>query len=79
MIQILGGKKIVQNYANRRIRIEKVPFHFSMAIRIPIVNCLMSFFAGFVVFAYMGYLCEITGQNMDNIIEAGKTRSQLSY
>ena len=48
-----------------------------MAIAIPLINCLTSFFAGFVVFAYMGYLSEITGQNIDNIIEAGKTKGKL--
>ena len=46
---------------------------------IPIVNCLTSFFAGFVVFAYMGYISEITGQNIDNIIEAGIRNHHYQY
>ena len=41
------------------------------AILIPVANCLTSFFAGFVIFSYMGYLSKITGQDIDNIIQAG--------
>lgn len=38
---------------------------------IPVCNCLTSFFAGFVIFSYMGYLSYITGQDIDNIVQAG--------
>jgi len=41
------------------------------SIFIPIANNLTSFFAGFVIFAYMGYLSHVTGQNIENIIQAG--------
>ena len=39
---------------------------------IPLLNCLTSFFAGFVIFSYMGYLSFITGQDIQNIVQAGK-------
>ena len=44
---------------------------FRNAIIVPLANCVTSFFAGFVIFAYMGYLSHITGQNIDDIIQAG--------
>ena len=46
---------------------------------IPAANCLTSFFAGFVIFAYMGYLSHITGQDIDNIIEAGQGLAYVVY
>ena len=49
------------------------------AIMIPATNCLTSFFAGFVIFAYMGYLSHITGQDIDNIIEAGQGLAFVVY
>lgn len=49
------------------------------AIMIPAANCLTSFFAGFVIFAYMGYLSHITGQDIDNIIEAGQGLAYIVY
>lgn len=49
------------------------------AIIVPVVNCLTSFFAGFVIFAYMGYLSHITGQDIDNIIEAGQGLAFVVY
>ena len=42
------------------------------AILVSFSNCVTSFFAGLVVFSYMGYLSHITGQNIDNIVQAGK-------
>jgi len=38
---------------------------------IPIINWLTSFFAGFVIFAYMGYLSFVTGQDIKTIATAG--------
>lgn len=49
------------------------------AITIPLANCLTSFFAGFVIFAYMGYLSHVTGQNIDNIVEAGQGLAFIVY
>lgn len=49
------------------------------AIVIPLANCLTSFFAGFVIFAYMGYLSHLTGQNIENIIEAGQGLAFVVY
>lgn len=41
------------------------------AIFVSLSNCLTSVFAGFVVFAYIGYLANITGQSIDDVIQAG--------
>ena len=49
------------------------------AVAIPLANCLTSFFAGFVVFAYMGYLSHITGQDISNIIESGQGLAYVVY
>ena len=49
------------------------------AISIPLANCLTSFFAGFVIFAYMGYLSNITGQDIEKIIEAGQGLAFVVY
>lgn len=51
----------------------------NIAIMIPAANCLTSFFAGFVIFSYMGYLSHITGQDIDNIIEAGQGLAFVVY
>lgn len=49
------------------------------AIIIPLANCITSFFAGFVIFAYMGYLSHVTGQDIDNIIQAGQGLAYVVY
>lgn len=49
------------------------------AILIPLANCLTSFFAGFVIFAYMGYLSKITQQDIGNIIQAGQGLAFVVY
>jgi SNF family Na+-dependent transporter len=49
------------------------------AIFIPFANCVTSFFAGFVIFAYMGYLSHVTGQDIDNIIQAGQGLAYVVY
>lgn len=49
------------------------------AMIIPFANCITSFFAGFVIFAYMGYLAEITGQKIENVIEAGQGLAFVVY
>ena len=46
---------------------------------IPALNCLTSFFAGFVIFAYMGYLSKVTGQDIGNIVQAGQGLAFVVY
>ena len=41
------------------------------AILISISNCATSVFAGFVVFAYMGYLSHTTGLAIDKVVQQG--------
>ena len=42
------------------------------AILVSLTNCIISIFAGFVVFAYMGHLAYLTGKNIETIVQAGK-------
>lgn len=49
------------------------------SILIPLLNCLTSFFAGFVIFSYMGYLSFITGQDIGNIVQAGQGLAFVVY
>jgi hypothetical protein len=38
------------------------------SIILAILSCLTSIFCGFVIFPYIGYLSEITGQPIQNVI-----------
>lgn len=49
------------------------------AIIIPVANCVTSFFAGFVIFAYMGYLSENTGQDIGDVVQAGQGLAYVVY
>lgn len=49
------------------------------AISIPVMNCLSSFFAGFIIFSYMGYLSYLTQQDISNIIQAGQGLAFVIY
>ncbi len=49
------------------------------AILVSFSNCVTSFFAGLVVFSYMGYLSYLTGQNIDNIVQAGQGLAYVVY
>jgi len=49
------------------------------AIFISLSNVFTSFFAGFVIFAYMGYLSEITKQDIGDIFQAGQGLSFVVY
>lgn len=49
------------------------------AVVIPLANSLTSFFAGFVIFSYMGYLSEITGQEIADFIQAGQGLAFVVY
>ena len=44
-----------------------------------ISNCLTSVFAGFVVFAFLGYLSHVTGQPVDKVVQAGQGLSFVVY
>jgi len=46
---------------------------------VSVANALTSIFAGFVVFAYMGYLSKITGQSIDRVIQSGQGLSFIVY
>jgi len=51
------------------------PFHKNVmknAILVSLTNCIISIFAGFVVFAYMGHLAFLTGKNIETIVQAGQ-------
>ena len=39
---------------------------------VSIANVLTSIFAGFVIFAYLGYLSYITGQEVEDVVSEGK-------
>lgn len=49
------------------------------ALIIPMANCITSFFAGFVIFAYMGYLSKLTGQEMSDVVQAGQGLAFVVY
>lgn len=34
-------------------------------------NCLTSFFAGFVIFSYLGYLATEAGQPVESVVDSG--------
>lgn len=68
-----GGMTTLASYNKFNAEIMKT------AVMIPAANCLTSFFAGFVIFAYMGYLSHMTGQDIDNIIEAGQGLAYVIY
>ena len=35
-------------------------------------NCLTSFFAGFVVFSFLGFLAKQQGVGVDDVVDSGK-------
>ena len=41
------------------------------AIFVSLSNCLTSVFAGFVVFAYLGYIAYETHQSIPDVVQAG--------
>jgi hypothetical protein len=46
---------------------------------VSLANVLTSIFAGFVIFAYLGYLSYITGQDVDNVVSEGKYHSFVKH
>ncbi len=49
------------------------------AVIVSLGNCGTSIFAGFVVFAYIGYLSKITGQQIENVVQAGQGLAFVVY
>ncbi|CAF0889150.1 unnamed protein product [Brachionus calyciflorus] len=49
------------------------------AIIVSLSNCLTSVFAGFVIFSYMGYLSHVTGQSIDQVVQAGQGLAFIVY
>lgn len=47
--------------------------YFSNTLVITIANVLTSIFAGFVIFAYLGYLSYITGQDVEDVVSEGES------
>jgi SNF family Na+-dependent transporter len=43
---------------------------FRDSIILSILSCLTSIFCGFVIFPYIGYLAEKTGQKIENVIQS---------
>jgi len=54
-------------------------FVFRATLVVSIANVLTSIFAGFVIFAYLGYLSYITGQNVEDVVSEGKYFSFLIF
>ena len=52
---------------------------FRYTLVITISNVLTSIFAGFVIFAYMGYLAYITGQQVQNVVSEGKEFCSMHF
>ncbi|XP_066954469.1 sodium-dependent proline transporter-like [Macrobrachium rosenbergii] len=49
------------------------------AINIPILNCLTSIFAGFVVFAVLGFMAHRAGTTVDKVTAAGPSLAFIIY
>ncbi|CAF0729098.1 unnamed protein product [Brachionus calyciflorus] len=49
------------------------------SILVSIANCATSVFAGFVVFSYIGYLSKITGEDIDQVVQAGQGLAFVVY
>ncbi|XP_046351909.1 sodium- and chloride-dependent glycine transporter 2-like [Haliotis rufescens] len=49
------------------------------AIMIPIINCLTSFYAGFVVFSTLGYMANIQGVPVANVTAGGPGLAFIAY
>lgn len=40
-------------------------------------NCLTSFFAGFVIFSFLGYLATEAGQPVESVVDDGKDEANM--
>ncbi|CAF4344432.1 unnamed protein product, partial [Rotaria sordida] len=46
---------------------------------VSVANVITSIFAGFVMFAYLGYLAHITGQNITDVVSEGPGLAFIVY
>ena len=44
-----------------------------------IANCLTSFVAGFAIFGTLGYLANLLGQNVEDVVASGPTLAFITY
>ena len=44
-----------------------------------IANCLTSFVAGFAIFGTLGYLANLLGQNVEDVVSSGPTLAFVTY
>ena len=44
------------------------------AFLVPVINCLTSFFAGFVVFSTLGHMAHLKNTSVDNVTAQGQCR-----
>ena len=65
----VGVTELQQSEENRSI-VEAMHFRYTFVISL--ANVLTSVFAGFVIFAYLGYLSYITGQTVENVVSEGE-------
>ena len=42
---------------------------------VAIGNCLTSFFAGFVIFSFLGFLAKETGQTVEDVVQSGQNHT----
>ena len=38
---------------------------------VPVINCMTSFFGGFVIFSFIGFMATVSGQGVPDVIQAG--------
>ena len=46
---------------------------------IPIINCMTSFYAGFVVFAMLGYIANDRNVDIDKVARSGRHLKHITY
>lgn len=51
---------------------EDISFFYRDSLLISFGNCLTSFFAGFVIFSFIGFLANKLGQDVNEVADAGK-------
>ena len=42
------------------------------ALLVAIINCTTSVFAGFVIFSVIGYMSNITGEDVSKVVDSGE-------